>query len=208
MSEIKKEIKGKLEISYRYILGYPVEDMIETFVTENGVDLIVMGTKGATGLKKVLMGSDATAVIDNSSVPVISIPENAAFKQIKKIAYASDLYNLHEEIKTVAMFARLFDATVQVLHVLPEDSAKKIDKNMQADLFKITNYQKISYHVLRNDNVADALNTYITDEQIDMLAMFTHKLDFYEKLFGKSVTRQLAFHADVPLITFNKTTLF
>jgi hypothetical protein len=40
-----------------------------------------------------------------------------------------------------------------------------------------------------------------------MLAMFTHKLDFYEKLFGRSVTRQLAFHSSVPLLTFNKTTI-
>ena len=207
ISEIKKEIKGKIEISYRYILGFPVEDMIETFVTDNGVDMIVMGTKGATGLKKVVMGSNAAAVIDNSSVPVIAIPENAEFKTISKIAYASDLFNLHEEIKTVALFARLFDATVQVLHILPADSAKKVDKTMETDLIKISKYQKIAYHVLRNDSIVDALNTYIIDEQVDMLAMFTHKLDFYEKLFGKSVTRQLTFHAQVPLITFNKTTL-
>ena len=207
ISEIKKEIKGKIEISYRYILGFPVEDMIETFVTDNGVDMIVMGTKGATGLKKVVMGSNAAAVIDNSSVPVIAIPENAEFKTISKIAYASDLFNLHEEIKTVTLFARLFDATVQVLHILPADSAKKVDKTMETDLIKISKYQKIAYHVLRNDSIVDALNTYIIDEQVDMLAMFTHKLDFYEKLFGKSVTRQLTFHAQVPLITFNKTTL-
>ena len=207
ISEIKKGIKGKIEISYRYILGFPVEDMIETFVTDNGVDMIVMGTKGATGLKKVVMGSNAAAVIDNSSVPVIAIPENAEFKTISKIAYASDLFNLHEEIKTVTLFARLFDATVQVLHILPADSAKKIDKTMETDLIKISKYQKIAYHVLRNDSIVDALNTYIIDEPVDMLAMFTHKLDFYEKLFGKSVTRQLTFRAQVPLITFNKTTL-
>ena len=207
ISEIKKGIKGKIEISYRYILGFPVEDMIETFVTDNGVDMIVMGTKGASGLKKVVMGSNAAAVIDNSSVPVIAIPENAEYKTISKIAYASDLFNLHEEIKTVTLFARLFDATVQVLHILPADSAKKVDKTMETDLIKISKYQKIAYHVLRNDSIVDALNTYIIDEQVDMLAMFTHKLDFYEKLFGKSVTRQLAFHAQVPLITFNKTTL-
>ena len=207
ISEIKKGIKGKIEISYRYILGFPVEDMIETFVTDNGVDMIVMGTKGASGLKKVVMGSNAAAVIDNSSVPVIAIPENAEYKTISKIAYASDLFNLHEEIKMVALFARLFDATVQVLHILPADSAKKVDKTMETDLIKISKYQKIAYHVLRNDSIVDALNTYIIDEQVDMLAMFTHKLDFYEKLFGKSVTRQLTFHAQVPLITFNKTTL-
>jgi hypothetical protein len=37
--------------------------------------------------------------------------------------------------------------------------------------------------------------------------LFTHKLDFYEKLFGKSVTRQLAFHSTVPILTFNKTNI-
>ena len=206
--EIKEDVKGELKIEYRSIIGFPFEEMVEHTVVSDGFDLIVMGTKGATGLQKVLVGSNAAAVIDNSSVPVITVPPDTVFKPVKKIIYASDMTSITEEVKPIAMFASIFNAAIKVLHVLPGDSSKKIDgKALAADLIKITNYKKISFHVSRNNSIADEVDTFVADQKADLLAMFTHKLDFYEKLFGKSVTRQLAFHACVPLLTFNKTTL-
>ncbi|MBL7872547.1 MAG: universal stress protein [Cyclobacteriaceae bacterium] len=208
IAEIKKEINGGVKIEYRSIMGFPFEDMVENVVVDDGLDLIIMGTKGATGLKKVLLGSNAASVIDNSSVPVLSVPANTIFKPVKKIVYATDMLSITEEIKPMAMFARIFNAAIRVLHVLPGDSPKIIDElALASDLIKITNYPKISFHVLRNNSIAEEVDSFVMEQKADMLAMFTHKLDFYEKLFGKSVTRQLAFHAHVPLLTFNKTTL-
>lgn len=208
IEEIRRKTKDKLKISFQHIMGYPVEDMIENFAVKNDVDLIVMGTKGATGLKKVILGSNAASVIDNSSTPVIVVPGETAFQDIKKIVYATDMINIYEEIKTLALFARIFNAAIRVLHVLPSDSAKKINgKKTAADLIKLTKYPKISFHVSRNDYIDKEVNTFVTTQKADLLAMFTHKLDFYEKLFGRSITRQLAFHTRIPLLTFNKTTL-
>lgn len=208
LEEVRSQVKGKLKIQYRYISGHPVEEMIEKFAVDNDVDLIVMGSKGATGLKKVVLGTNATAVIDNSSRPVIVVPGETEFKQIKKIVYASDLTNISDEVKTLVEFASIFDASIRILHVIPSNSAIKVSiKNTVADLVKQTKYSKISLKVSRNDRIADAVDLFVADQKADMLAMFTHKLDFYEKLFGKSVTRQLAFHVSVPLLTFNKTTL-
>jgi len=208
MEEVRSQIKGKLEITYQYINGYPVEERIETYAVENRVDLIVMGTKGASGLKKVIMGSNTASVIGNSSIPVIAVPGETEFKQIKKIVYASDMTNISKEIKTLVRFAGIFKASIRVLHVIPSNSTNKIDiKKTVADLVKQSKYSKISLKVFRNDHIADAVDLFVADHEADMLAMFTHKLVFYEKLFGKSVTRQLSFHARVPLLTFNKTTL-
>lgn len=208
IQQIKDEIKGKLSISYQYNVGFPVQDIIESFTVTNNIDLVIMGTKGATGLKKVLMGSNAAAVIDNSSKPVIAVPGEAVFKPIRKIVYATDMENLNDEIRTVARFAQHFNAKVKVLHVIRGDSDKKFDTGqIAAGLINITGYPDISFHVSRNDFTADEVDGFVLKEKADMLAMFTHKLDFYEKLFGKSITRQLAFHAHVPLLTFNKTTL-
>jgi nucleotide-binding universal stress UspA family protein len=208
IEEIRGQVMGKLQITYSYITGYPVEGMIESFAVKNGVDVIVMGTKGATGLKKVVMGSNAAAVINRSSKPVIVVPGETAFTQIKKIVYASDMANIDKEIKMLAVLAGAFGAAVRVLHVIPFGSEKKMDiKETTANLIKHANYPKISFHVSRNDDIPEEVDTFVADQKADMLAMFTHRLDFYEKLFGKGVTRQLAFHSRVPLLTFNKTTL-
>jgi nucleotide-binding universal stress UspA family protein len=206
--EIKEEIKGKVKIDYRTVIGSPFNKMVEHVVIEDGIDLIVMGTKGASGLKKVLIGSNAASVINNSGVLVLTVPPDTTYKPVKKIVYATDMSNITEEIMPIAMFASIFNAAIHVLHVLPGGSSKQIDgKELAADLIKITDYPKISFHVSRHDNTAEEVDDFVRVQKADMLAMFTHKLDFYERLFGKSITRQLAFHAHVPLLSFNKTTL-
>lgn len=208
LEEVRSQVKGNLEIAYHHVIGHPVEDRIEKFAVDNGVDLIVMGTKGASGLKKVVLGTNAAAVIDNSSRPVIVVPGETEFMQIKKIVYASDMTNITEEIETLAKFASIFDASIRVLHVIPANSKTKISiQKTVADLVQQTKYAKISLKISSSDSIADAVDSFVAEQKADMLAMFTHKLDFYEKLFGKSVTRQQAFHVSVPLLTFNKTTL-
>jgi nucleotide-binding universal stress UspA family protein len=56
LSEVKAET-ATVAITYHPILGFPIEDRIEQFAVDNKVDFIVMGTKGATGLKKTFMGN-------------------------------------------------------------------------------------------------------------------------------------------------------
>lgn len=206
---------GEIEISYDSIFGFPLADMIDTFVVKNKIDFIVMGTKGATGLRKALIGSNAAAVIDKSSVPVMVVPGKAQFKSIRKIVYASDIQNLPGEIKAVAQFARFFDASIDVLHVVQGHSKKEmeeLERNMarilkEEQLIKTANYRKIQFHVLNSKNIPDAVDKFVSDQNTDVLTMFTHRLDFYEKLFDKSITRKLAFHSKVPMLTFNKTNL-
>jgi len=212
LAALKKE-QGKVKITYRSVLGFPLADMIDQFAVKNKVDLIVMGTKGATGLKKVTIGSNASAVIDKSSVPVVVVPGENAFKAIKKVVYATDYKNLVTEIKTVAKFAQYFNAPVHVLHVVKDSTKGEMEKTgrnmeqMVRELIAAAKYSKIHFHVVKSDNTAKAVDKFVVDNKADMLTMFTHRLDFYEKLFGKSITRQLAFHSTVPLLTFNKTNL-
>jgi len=213
LTEFKKE-QGAVEITYQSILGFPVADMIDQFAVKNKVDLIIMGTKGATGLKKVMMGSNAAAVIDNSSVPVIVVPGENSFKTIKKIVYATDLANLTAEIKAMTRFANHYDAPIHVLHVVKDGTKSDLEK-IEQDMAKMaskgqstsTSKPKIHFHVVKSENTAKAVDKFVVDSKADILTMFTHRLDFYEKLFGKSITRQLAFHSTVPLLTFNKTNL-
>lgn len=205
VNEIKLETGGKLNTSYEIVKGYPVKDVVETFAQHNDIDLIIMGTKGAGGLKKVLMGSNATAVIGNSSIPVITVPEHARFRNIKHIVYASDLFAVKKEVRILLDYARLFHSVIHLLHVISPTSKKKIDKiKMEKDLISKYNYTQILVHIALNEDINEAIDKYIADVNADMLAMFTHKPTFFEKLFGKSVTREMAFHNWIPLLTIKK----
>ena len=203
--EIKEAVGDKINISYKIQAGYPVENTVETFAKHNDIDLIIMGTKGASGLKKVLIGSNAAAVISYSSIPVITVPEHARFNNVKHIVYASDLLDVNKEIELLIQFARFFNSSIHLLHIVPPDSKDEIDKiRIKNDLVSKYNYPKINVHISINEDVQEAIDEYISGVKADILAMFTHKLSFFEKLFGKSVTREMAFHSWIPLLTIKK----
>lgn len=204
-NELKSE-SGAPKVSYKIIRGYPVEDVIENYAVHNNIDLIVMGTKGASGLTKVLIGSNAAAVVSSSSIPVIVVPEHARFNGIGKIVYASDTDNTETELNTLIAFAEHFGAAIHIVHVLPPASEQKIDViKMEADIKEKFKYPSISIQVVLNDDILYGINEYVADEKADMIAMFTRKHSFFEKLFGKSITRQMAFHAWTPMLSIQKT---
>jgi nucleotide-binding universal stress UspA family protein len=208
INEIKNEFGDAVKIRFQALKGFPVEMVLDRFAIEQKVALIIMGTRGATGVKKTFLGSNATAVVDHSSVPVLVVPGDAEFKGVKRIVYATDFDNLDAQLKTIIPYGKFFDAEISILHVasvrqqLDSDVSGKLE-----NLKKQLGYPALSFHVVKNDHIADAVELFCKDVDADMLALFTHKLDFYEKLFGKSVTQQLAFHAKLPLLTFNKTML-
>jgi nucleotide-binding universal stress UspA family protein len=208
LAEVKKKAGAKTNIAFEYRLGYDFARVVNRFVEENDVDLVVMGTHGATGLKKVLMGSNAASMINTSLVPVIAIPAEATFKPIKKIVYATDMANLDEEIKTITMFAGLFAASVSVVHVTPATPDKKFDPDrFTKNLIQVSKYKKVSFSFVKNENITAGVDAFVAKQKPQLLAMFTHKLSAYEKFFNKGVTRRQAFNTTVPLLSLNKSTI-
>lgn len=206
INELKEQHKGNLNITHKIILGNPVEDIVENYAVHNGIDLIIMGTKGATGLEKYIIGSNAAGVISNSSIPVITVPEHASFNGLKHIVYATDMWDLNIEAKALVPLAQLFNSTIHIVHIIEPNSKKNIEiKTITTDLISELNYTKIKFKVVINDDIINGIDEYIADIKADLLAMFTRELTFFEKLFGKSVTRQMAFHSWIPMISFKKT---
>lgn len=112
ISELKEQHKGSWSITHKIIMGNPVEDIVENYAIHNGIDLIIMGTKGATRFEKYVIGNNAAGVISNSSIPVITVPEHARFNGLKHIVYATDMWDLNIEAKALVPLAQLFNSTI------------------------------------------------------------------------------------------------
>src|ERR1700733_9867835 len=80
-SDIKKSFEVECETSFAHGSLIPA---LKKIIAVQLPDLIVMGTKGASGLKKLLIGSNTVKVISNTRVPVLVIPEVARFKNFLK----------------------------------------------------------------------------------------------------------------------------
>lgn len=207
IKEIEKKYKSyKKNITHKILFGSSVSETIERFASRNNIDLIVVGTKGATGLKKVFLGSNATSIINKSTIPVITVPEFTKFKGLQNIVYATNMLDLNEEIEIIFPFSQLFEACIHVLHITSPDSTQKNNPEKITDELKNTlKGIKIEFHSSTNENISEGIENFIAKINADMLVMFTHELSFYEKIAGKSVTREVALGTKIPMLIFNKS---
>ena len=100
-------------------------------------------------------------------------------------------------------FARLFGAEVSMLHVFASDDAVE-QTNIQALneglVKKYGELKDVRYVSVKNDNVVNGIEAYTNEHPTDLLVVFTHKRLFYERLFDRSISRELAFESKVALL--------
>jgi nucleotide-binding universal stress UspA family protein len=185
-----------------------IVDGINEVVKHHKIDMVIMGTQGASGLKKFLVGSTTANLIEKTDVPLLAIPENYVFKTIKKIGYASDLINIDGEIQEAIKITRFFDASIDIFHIYPVypkvvSIAQTNSDELVAQLQKLYHYPKINFHFVHtsSDNeIKKGVDLYVEAYKPDLLLMFTHKRDFIDKIFDKSQTKEVASSAQVPLL--------
>lgn len=204
--KLMEKIRNPVELTYKHLKGGPFEDVISDYAVKAKADMVVIGSHGASGLKKALFGSNAATLIDTCPVPVIVVPAQFEFDGIRKILYATDMVHLDEEIKTIVRLARPFDAEIVILHITDEDARKRDRSNLIEILSRMADYKKIDFKVIGKNEVANGIEDAITSINPDIVAMFTHQRDVTDKILGRGVTRQLAFHNKLPLMVINRTT--
>src|SRR5690606_22067096 len=157
IKEIEKKYKSyKTNITHKMLFGSSVHETVERFASQNNIDLIVVGTKGATGLKKIFLGSNATSIINKSSIPVITVPGFSKFKDLKNIVYATNLLDLKEEIEIIFPFSKLFEARIHVLHIKsPNSDQISNPEKINDEIKKTLKDTKIEFHSLTNENISE-----------------------------------------------------
>ncbi len=171
-------------------------------------DLIVMGTKGASGLKEIVIGSNTLEVIQATRCPVLAIPENAVLQPIKKIALATDF----RPIKNPEQFAPLFDVArrlnipIEFVNVLrKEDEQAAESKAQQAiALEKMAHGIKTSIFFVSNDDIIDGIDEYMSNMKPGLFALLSRKHTLFERIFQKSITNKLSFRTEIPLIVIDE----
>ena len=198
----------KVEVNHIMEEGSAVEVILKTAISEKA-DLIVMGTKGASGILGSLIGSNTATVIEEAPIPVLAVPHNARFRPIKKMAIATDFDKLQESAIAKAIeYARVFDAELHCIHV---DVAHNplIGERMATLCSKFADTPKLSFEILEGEDklnsvedVLESIDKYIHEKNMNMYVMQTHKRTFFQKLFSVSYTKKMALHTDIPLLTF------
>lgn len=189
--------------------GHSVVENINEVINEQFIDLIIIGTHGATGFRKVFVGSNTSNVIERSYCPVLAIPYKYKFKGIKTIAYASsDLDNLKKELKKIIPLSQKLDASLQIVHIASDVESLKIKYEkynsgmFMQSLSKHFKYDRMSLYIINGDetNLIQELENFAKNNKPDVLAMLTHKRNFFEKIFMASKTKEISHELKIPLM--------
>jgi nucleotide-binding universal stress UspA family protein len=205
VQELRSQVKGNYGLEFKPIKARTVAEMVRKYVDKYPTNMVVMGLQGASALKKARLGGTTVSVIDECKVPVLAIPALAKYHNLQHIVYASDLKNIHKELEIIIEFARVFGSAVHMIHVAPVmDKKLEMAVNSVDEIFRKVNYDKLDFKLILEEDITTAIDSYIKKTKADLLTTFTHKLSLEEKLFGKSVTRKLAYQGTIPLLAVKR----
>jgi len=189
----------------------PLVDAIKIAVEEKGIDLVVMGTLGATGLKEKLWGSKTAAVIGNAQVPVMVIPYEFEWKKPTKVLLVSNQFERDPVILNYLFdMVDLFMAQLDIAVFTDEDD-DKADTFME-HTHNLRQYEMMLKMEYKQDTLTashlygtdfeETLQWHIKENNIDILVMITYLKEkgFWERLFHPSMTKRMSYHTTIPLL--------
>lgn len=208
MLSLIRKIKKLTKFKLSHFIDEGVEfNRIIKFSKFKKVDLIVMGTKGASGLNETLFGSRTWHVIQNSKIPVICVPKHNRKFTFKKILFATDYTRDKNALKKLSQVCRVLKPKVFITHFTYEGAynlSREISfKEFKQMTDKILKNQIGGYFEIKGKDFISELNNYILKNKIDIVSVLTQKRNnLFEKLFDTSFTKKLACHTKIPLIAF------
>jgi nucleotide-binding universal stress UspA family protein len=202
-----KKITEDLKLQYlnvRYdVVFYPsVEEALQDYAALNAIDLIVMSSKGGSGLKKVLFGSNTIAVVNNCNTPVLVVPEHTKIGKPRELIYATDLTKLEREVRLLIPLAQILDASIEIIHLSSSKDPGILEH--QALVKDLIGDTKIELKLLEGENIHEVLVDYGIKNKMSLLVLFTKDMGFLEQIFEKSIARELAWDNRVPLLIIRK----
>ncbi|MHA7843904.1 MAG: universal stress protein [Winogradskyella sp.] len=168
----------------------------------NVMDLIIMGTKGASGVKEVLFGSNTMHVLNNAKCPVIAIPSDFDFEKPHELLFPSD-YEIDfkdKHLQPLLDIANLYNIRINIMHVhYGEALTKRQETNRQKLETKFKGVAHL-FHNIKNQNIPEAITEFQIKTRINLLVMINNKHSFFENLFFKSNIKHIGFHLNVPFM--------
>jgi nucleotide-binding universal stress UspA family protein len=216
MKELKEKVKGQFEklitrnntegitVSSNIEFGSPAR-LIAGFAKKKSIDLIVMGSHGASGMREYFVGSNAEKVVRNSTVPVM-VTKNYYKGAVKNIVFPNSLETEKQEglIKRVKELQAFFKATVHILYVnTPANfTADNITTNRLKEFAKTFLFKNYTLNVYNYPFEETGIIQFTKSIKGDLIAMGTHGRTGISHFLNGSLAEDVVNHADCPIWTY------
>lgn len=200
-------LKGNPE--HNFHISFKVNYLIEAVrqqIAEKNIDLILMGTKGATNKKGPIIGKNTSDVMMKVKCPVMAISENAIFKAHKEILFPTD-YKIHyseKMLNTLLILTNLSKASVKILELFNseiEPSEEQLtNKNFLENSFVSNKPLVQTYYSAKN---SDTDLFFQSNPNVDMIVMAAKNLNLCQKLLKNNSQNQIPFINHLPLLVLH-----
>lgn len=177
-------------------------DAMDELVEEKKIDLIIMGTQGATGAKEIFLGSNTVHAIKRAKRPILVVPFSFEFEPPKKILFPTDFeieYN-HSLVDELRFITKLHHASIDVMHISNNLELNPLQKANKAKLGKLLAGEDHNFHEVPDQGIIDAINNQQAKFGTNFLVMVKNKHSFLENLFLKPVINKIGFHTTIPFL--------
>ena len=202
------KIISKIQLQNENHKFYPIVDYdnfidaINQTCRSKQIDLIIMGTKGVTGLERILLGSNTIRVIQRCSTPVLAIPSKYKFIGLEDIVFTSNYLTLYKlkELLPLLNISRLFKSKIKILHITDTSNLSENQENNKAFLKTYFSNVEHEFIDINSKDISETVSQYNTDNNIKLLAMMSKRHSFFERLFITHKVESFTYNINTPLL--------
>jgi len=181
-----------------------IVNAVNEICIEKDIDLIVMGTKGATGAKEIFMGSNTVELIKRvNDYPIFAVPSEHDFKDMDKILFPTEFTRPYTkyELKPLIELATIWNSEISICYVAQEFTLLEEQITNKEILTKrLGNVAHSFQDVELKATVADSIISFAKDTMADIIVLINYKHTFIEKLTHEAVVKKVGFHSKIPLL--------
>lgn len=166
-------------------------------------ELIIAGTKGASNIKKKIFDTTAIQILQQSKIPVLTVPSIHKKKPFDRLIYFTDLLNTKNELDIVINFSNQYQLAIEAVFL----DAGWAETLKETDNLRFLDQQKIQFHHERvrvEDSLAMQIRNYMKRKNGGIACLFHKNRNLFANLFGGNISPQVMRKMDFPLLVFPK----
>lgn len=179
---------------------------VKNIITKKDIDLVIMGTKGATGAKAIIYGTNTVAIMEEvTECPVMSVPEEFKFSRPKEIVFTTNYKSSFKrrDLEPLIEMARIHHTPIRVLHIKEDPELSPLQQNNKELLQQILEPVAFSFHHLSPINIHKGIGAFMESRGSDMLAFLNKKHHYFKSIFTNPLVKDIGYHAIIPVLVLN-----
>lgn len=206
-NELVERTGGKIKIDTEVRTAATVSGELANYCKSKKPYAVVMGTQGSSAIERAFFGSNTINAVKHLSSPVIVVPPEAKFTNIKKIGLACDLKNVDETVPfaQIRSLVNQFNADLYILHINPEgEKGYTVEKTIESKaLQNMLDDLHPFYRFIDFDDIEAGLEEFAETNNLDLLITVPKRHNILDKIFRKSHSKKLVMHTHVPIMAIH-----